>query len=129
MFWYFIKQNSKQFDKLTSAFTKHSEEDSKNLINLNQSLIEIRNAITNHNNESSKQFDIIQDNISKKSIEKNDAILLMKKAMLSGSYKKLDYLEKRLNKNNLKARKEVIQRQIKVELEKLSDEEYLNFLD
>jgi len=63
MFWYFIRENTKQFDKLTSAFKQHSEEDSKNLMNLNQSLIEIRNAITNHNDESSKQFEVIKDNI------------------------------------------------------------------
>ena len=129
MFWYFIRQNTKQFDKLINSFTKHSDEDAINLMNLNQSLIEIRNAITNHNHESLKQFEVVKDNISKKAIDKRDAILLIKKSMLSGSYKKLDYLEKRLNKNNLKVRKKIIKRQIKVELEKLSDEEYLTFLD
>jgi len=129
MFWYFIRQNSKQFNKLTDAFKKHSDEDSVNLVALNTTLIEIKNAITNHNDESLKQFEVVKDNISKKAISKEDAVLLIKKAMLSGSYKKLEYLEKRLNKNNLKARRKVIQRQIRVELIKLSDEEYLTFLN
>lgn len=62
-------------------------------------------------------------------ISKEQTLSIVKKSMLSWSYKKLDYIEKRLNKNNLKERRDIIKRQIRTELIKLSDEEYLNFLD
>ena len=54
---------------------------------------------------------------------------MMKKAMLSGSYKKIDYLRQRLERNNLKERAGIIKVHIKTELLKLSDEEYLTFLN
>lgn len=129
MVWYFIKNWNKQSEKLSLIFEKHSEEDSKNQKELNETLVMIKNSIDNHNDEAKKQFDWLRDNIWRKSISKEDAILIIKKSMLSWSYKKLDYLEKRLNKNNLQERQEVIKRQIKLELLKLSDEEYLIFLD
>lgn len=129
MVWYFIKASNKQSEKLLLIFEKHSDEDAFHLKALNETLVMIKNSINNQNEEVKKQFEWIRDNIWRKSISKEDAILLMKKSMLSWSYKKLDYLEKRLNKNNLQERQDVIKRQIKLELLKLSDEEYLIFLD
>ena len=117
-----IRWQNKRFDRLLDSFQSHTEEDWKYLW-------KIFNAIDIHNKMSEWQFTVLQATIWSKTIDKESAILMLKKSMLSWIYKKLDFLEKRLNKNNLKERKEIIKRQIRVELLKLSDEEYLDFLD
>jgi len=129
MLWFFINNINKNFNNLIQSFKSHSDDDNKKIEALNNSIIELSKNIELQLNYWNEQFELLKDNIWRKSINKNDAIHLIKKCMLSWSYKKLDYLEKRLNKNNLQERKETIKRQIKLELIKLSDEEYLIFLD
>lgn len=136
MLWYFIKQqNSTTKSLLTEIkdmninFASHTEEDRETGSKLDLTLQEINNSLKSHDEHSAKQFEFMKSNIWTKQIDKADAILMIKKSVLSGSYKKLDYIDKRLSKNNLKERKDVIKRQLRVELLKLSDEEYLTFLD
>jgi len=136
MLWYFIKQQNnttksllEEVKSMNNNFASHTEEDGKFFTSLNLSLQEINNSLKLHDEHSMEQFEFVKSNIWTKTINKADAILLIKKAVLSGSYKKLDYIDKRLSKNNLKERKDVIKRQLRVELIKLSDEEYLTFLD
>lgn len=136
MLWYFIKQQNSttkslltEIKDMNTNFASHTEEDRETGSKLDLTLQEINNSLKSHDEHSAKQFEFMKSNIWTKQIDKADAVLMIKKSVLSGSYKKLDYIDKRLSKNNLKERKDVIKRQLRVELLKLSDEEYLTFLD
>lgn len=136
MIWYFIRNlNSmnesllKEIEKMNKNFSEHTSEDAKFFTSISLSLNNINNSIETHNKVSSEHFDSLRNNIGTIPLGKNEAIQMMKKTMLSWSYKKLDFLEKRLNKNDIVKRADIIKRQIKIELLRLSDEEYLNFLD
>lgn len=127
-----VNQNKaivKHLEDMNKSFAKHSSEDAENLKNISVALEKIHTSIDNHDKNVSKNIDFMRNNIGRKTITEQEAILMIKKAVLSGSYKKLDYLKKRLNKNNLKGRRATIERQVDIELRKASDEEYLDFLD
>ena len=120
--WWFIKNTTKNFDKIATSFEAHTKEDTTYLS-------KIFSAIDEHNRMSLEHFKTLQETNWLKDITIDQAILLCKKSMLSGSYKKLDYIKKRLVKNALTTNRNTIERQLKTELLKLSDEEYLYFLD
>lgn len=60
----------------------------------------------------------------------DDIILTIAKGKVwIASKAKLDYIEKRLRKNNIYERQDIIKRQIRAELERISKEEYLDYLN
>jgi len=127
--WYFIHNYNKSIKKIVWIFTKYSEKDNTLFEKINDNLTNLNHFIKKHDENSKEQFNIIKNNFWRFSLKKDDAINIIQKSMLSSFYKKIDFLEKRLLKNNIYERENIIKRQIKTELLKLSDEEYLFFLE
>jgi bifunctional pyridoxal-dependent enzyme with beta-cystathionase and maltose regulon repressor activities len=75
-----------------------------------------------------ERFDKIEQYATKLNLSNEDILEIASAKVWLTSEKKLDFIKQRLEKNNLTSRREIIERQIEVELKRRS-EEYLIYLD
>ena len=129
LLWWQLKTSQKNIDRM---FEDNREWFSKMWKQIDEWFDKFLTMFKIHATEDNDNFKSIQREISRavwKTKLTNEQIIEIAKARVwLTSEKKLDFIKKRLEKNNLKARKEIIQKQIRTELERRS-EEYIVFLN
>jgi len=129
LLWWNLKQNQRNIDRM---LTENKEGFEKSIAETRNGFHKFINIFQKHSLEDDENFKAIQREISKavwKTKLTNEQILEVAKARVwLTSEKKLDFIRKRLEKNNLRERKEIIKKQIATELWRRS-EEYTVFLN
>lgn len=111
--WYFVRTNQKNVETNLKTVTK--------------GFSDITEALVIHMDDDKVQFEKIvkkvgniSKSIGKTSLSNEQIVSIAKSRVWYASEKKLDFIKKRLKKNNLKEREEIIRKQIRTELDRIS---------
>lgn len=110
-----IYSSNKRFDRILNNTGKFNTL-------INDSLIQIKNAIENHNTNSEEQFEIIKDNIGKVTLNKEQTIDLLKTHMWYVTWKKLEFIKGIILNNHIAWNEDKVREKVKNWLIALSDE-------
>ena len=89
----------------------------------------IVDGLKEHDKTSKELFKLILSSTGKVKLDDEKTIEIAKKYVLAASFEKLSFIKARLEKNNLKERRLLIERQIRSELVRISKNEYITPLN
>lgn len=125
LLWWTLRNNQKNIEKMITNQKSCSEAFKIEM----QKFYEL---FAQHTKEDDENFKLIAREISKAvgktSLTNEQLIEIARNRVWQTSEKKLDFIKKRLEKNNLKIRRNIIEKQITTELSRRSDE-YIDFLN
>ena len=102
----------------------------KNFTKVNEKwFIAIVEWLKEHDKTSKELFKLLISSVWRIKIDNEKLLEITKKYVLSASFEKLDYIKQRLEKNNLKKRKDLIEKQLRAELIRISNESYITPLN
>lgn len=115
-----IRWNNKRYDRLITAFEKHTEKDW-------EELSKIYNELKSHNENSERQFAFLRNNLNNTTLTNEQAVRLLKREMWLTSRKKLNFIKDILLNNHINWREHFISEKVKIWLAWYSQEYLTNF--